>query len=64
MEHWLSHLRTWLYQIRQPVYAIKLGTDGEILWGLLKILGVLGLGILIVMICSHRKPQEMVRKKW
>ncbi len=60
MEYWLSHLRTWLYQIRQPVDAIKLGADEEILWGLLKILGLLGLAIVIVMICSRKKSQEIV----
>jgi hypothetical protein len=59
MEYWLSHLRTWLYQIWQPVDAIKLGADEEILWGLLKMLGLLGLAIVIVMICSRRKSQEM-----
>jgi hypothetical protein len=60
MEYWLSYLRTWLYQIWQPVGAIKLGTDEEIFWGLLKILGLLGLAIVVVMIFSRRKSQEMV----
>ena len=59
MEHWLSHLRFWLYQIRQPMDAVRLGTDEEIFWGLLKILGILGFAIGVVMIFSHRKSREI-----
>jgi hypothetical protein len=60
MEYGLSHLRIWLYQIWQPIDAIKLGTDEEIFWGLLKILGLLGFVIVVAMIFSHRKSQEIV----
>ena len=60
MKYGLSHLRTWLYLIWQPVDAIKLGTNEEIIWGFLKLLGFLGLAIVIVMICSRKKSHEMV----
>ena len=60
MEYWLSYLRAWLYQIWQPVAAIKLGTDEEILWGLLKILGGLGVVIVVGMILSRRKSQQLI----
>ncbi len=60
MQYWLSYLRTWLYQVWQPTDVIKLGTDEEIFWGLLKILGLLGLAIVVVMIFSRRKSQEML----
>jgi hypothetical protein len=60
MQYWLSYLRTWVYQVWQPVDAIKLGTDEEIFWGLLKILGFLGLAIVGVLMFSRRKSQEIM----
>ncbi len=45
---------------RQPIDAIKSGTDGEILWGLLRVLGFLGLAIVVILMFSRRKSQEMM----
>jgi len=60
MQYWLFHLKTWLYQIWQHIDAMKLGTDEEMLWGLLKILGFFVLGVAIILMFCRRKSQKVV----
>ncbi len=60
MQYWLFYLGTWLYQGCQFIDAIKPGTDEEMFWGLLKILGVLGLAVVVLLILSRRKSQEVI----
>ena len=60
MLDWFSHLTTWLYQVWQPIDAMRSGPDREIFWGLLKILGFLGLAIVVILMFSRRKSQEIM----
>jgi len=60
MQYCLSQLRTWFYQVWQSIEAIKPGTDEEIFWGFLRILGFLSLAIVVFLMFSHRKPQDMM----
>ncbi|OGP93464.1 MAG: hypothetical protein A2156_11220 [Deltaproteobacteria bacterium RBG_16_48_10] len=60
MQLWFSHLTTWLYHVWQPIDAINSGTDEEIFWGLLKILGFLSLAIVVVLMFYRRKSHEMM----
>jgi len=59
MQHWLSHLRIWFYQGWQLIDTIKPGTDEETFWGLLKILGFLGVAIVAVVVFSRRSSHDI-----
>ena len=63
MQHWFSHLQTWLYQVWQPIDAMKSGTNEEIIWGLLMILGFLGSAVGVILMFSRRKSQEIMGER-
>ena len=63
MQHRFSHLRIWLYQVWQPIDAMKSETDEEIFLELLMILGFLGSAVGVILMFSRRKSQEIMGER-
>ncbi len=59
MLEWFSHAISWLYQVYRFIATMS-GADAKIFWGFLMILGFLGLGIVVALMFSRRKSQEIV----